>query len=544
MIFRSTGFILIVALTFWLAQPVMAFHNPWMWVTLVFWGLAGAVFFGLGNEDRLITGLVGWAIASLFIALVGVATTWSLFHSERYYAQLGAETKGDFNVVLPPIDAHEAPLVSLDMAHRSAEKKLAQIPALGSQVEIGPLHKQLVNGRLYWVGYLEHSSWFRWLNNKTTPGYVRVSAVDSTDVELVTQIDGKPLALRYLPSAGMGDDLMTHLYLHGYAGRGVSRISPEVDEKGYPWFVVTFYKNDVGFSGATTDGIAIVDPQTGVITPYATKDAPAWADILESPSMVSEQVANRGELVHGWFNPSQKDRLAVSGDPDLVYGADGRAYWYVGLTSTGKDAGLVGFYLIDSRTRAAHRFVLAGATEEVAQRAAEGVMPEKHYEATNPLPFVVAGRPTYVFALKDASGIARAYAMVNIQTFQNVAVGNSLAAALRQYEAMLGRDPTNPAGINAKNDGKTLTGRLLRIGSTVTQGNTSFSVMVDGLPGHILVAGVDLSEALPLAREGDSVTVGYEENDRTRVFNLTRFEDAAVLGANQAPEKAPPTSRE
>ena len=539
MVVRSVLLASLAAVIFWFFQPVVSFHSPGLWSTLFLLSLAGLVLFALPDQARLFKGVAVWAGCLVVFLGIATVTTWGLFRADSYKAQLGAETKGDFNVALPPIDSHEAPLVSLDMAHRSAEKKLADIPALGSQVEIGPLHKQLIDGRLYWVGYLEHSSWWRWKSNKTTPGYVRVSAVDATDVELVTQLDGKPLALRYIPSAGLGDALMTHLYLNGYAGRGVARVSPEVDETGKPYFVVTFYKNDIGLSGATTDGIAIVDPQTGTIVPYATKDAPAWADILESPEMVSEQVANRGELVHGWLNPSQKDRLAVSGDPDLVYGADGRAYWYVGLTSTGKDAGLVGFYLIDSRTRAAHRFVLAGATEEVAQRAAEGVMPEKHYEATNPLPFVVAGRPTYVFALKDASGIARAYAMVNIQTFQTVAVGNTLVAALRQYEAMLGREPTNPAGINAKTNGKTLTARLLRIGSTVTQGNTSFSVMVDGLPGHILVAGVDLSEALPLAREGDSVTVGYEENDRTRVFNLTRFEDEAVLATKPTPNKEP-----
>jgi len=520
--------LIFLGLSLWI-QPVLSLGFFGFWATL----LTALIPFAIPADEDEASGRIGIAV---LVAVAFVLTTWissaALFHASRYEAQLGQDIPGDFTAALPPIDIRQAPLVSEDMAHRSAEKQLANEPALGSQVTLGRFQKQLINGKLYWVAFLQHSGLSKWWNTGTTPGYVRVSATDATDVALVTQVAGVPLRLRYLPSGYFGDDLRRHLYFHGYASRGIADIVPEVDETGRPFYVVTFRRNTIGFSGAEADGVAIVDPQTGAITPYAMDQVPAWADILETPTMVEDQVANRAEYVHGWWNPSDADKLAITGTPDLVYGADHRAYWYVGLTSSGADQGLVGFYLVDSRTKAAHRFVLSGATEDIAAKAAEGVIPEKHYTATNPLPFVVSGHPTYVFALRDESGIARAFAMVNIQTFQTLAVGETLQATLRQYEAALSRDPST-ARIEGKVTSQTRTAAIIRIGAVIHQGSSTYVLTLQGLDGKVLIANADLSDALPLARDGDTVTVSYEEGTGTgHALNLTSFSDPQVVPAD------------
>jgi hypothetical protein len=111
--------------------------------------------------------------------------------------------------------------------------------------------------------------------------------------------------------------------------------------------------------------------------------------------------------LNGWPNPSDKDKLQIAGDLDVVYGTNGRAYFYRGLSSTGGDAGLVGFVMVDTRTKEVTRYNLQGVTAAIAQATAEGVFPEKKYTATNPLPFMVEGRASYVMALRDGTGIAR-----------------------------------------------------------------------------------------------------------------------------------------
>lgn len=526
MIFRALAATLVAALLWYLAMPVLHPGYPGFWLSLIF---IGAVSLIPAREDQWpVRAGLGLLAVVLFI-VIGVGVSWAPFHVAAYRAQLGPETDGQFTDALPPIDLRQAPLVSEDMARRSAEKQLASVPALGSQVELGEFQKQLINGRLYWVAFLQHSSFFKWWNTHATPGYVRVSAEDPTDVALVTQIHGQPMALRYLPSAFFGDNLERHLYTHGYAHKGVASITPEVDESGTPYYVVTFYRYTVGFEGAEASSVAIVDPQTGAITPYALNQVPAWADIVQPARFVASQIKNRAYLIHGWINPSDKDRLDITGSPDLVYGADHRAYWYVGLTSAGNDNGLVGFYLVDSRTKAVRRFELAGATEDVAEKAAEGVIPEKHYQATQALPFVVDGKPTYVFSLRDNSGIPRAFAMVNIQTFQTLAVGDTLVGTLRQYEAALSRDPSATGNVTSQVNAQYLAGTITRIAAVVRQGNTTYVLSLDTLPGHVLVGSSDLSEALPLARPNDSVEVTLQTNKQSLVYNLTSFTDAAVL---------------
>lgn len=526
---RALGATVLLLIIGFFFMPVLNLGHVGLWFTLFLVGIITLV--PTTDEDKIF-GRIGIAVCSvLLFCVVATAISWSAFHADAYKAQLGPEKDGQFSDLLPPIDLQEAPLVSEDMAVRSAEKQLASVPALGSQVTLGDFQKQLINGKLYWVSFLQHTSILKYLNSPTTPGYVRVSATDPTDVALVTSVKGQPLALRYLPSSSFGSNLERHLYLHGYAGKAIAKISPEVDEQGVPYYVVTFYRNGIGFGGTEVSDVAIVDPQTGDIKDYAIKDVPAWADIVQPADIISAQISNRIDLVNGWFNPSDKGRLNITGEPDLVYGADHRAYWYVGLTSAGNDNGLVGFYLVDSRTKAARRFTLAGATEDVAEKAAEGVIPEKHYTATNALPFVVDGHPTYVFALRDGSGIPRAYAMVNIQTFQTLAVGDTLTATLRQYEAALSRDPSSSSSLTEQVADQELKGTIVRVAAVVHQGNTSYMLTLDTLPGHVLVGSADLSDSLPLAQVKDVVTVSFQSNQKATVYNLTSFTDTEVLPA-------------
>ncbi|MEG0367515.1 MAG: hypothetical protein RR585_11815, partial [Coprobacillus sp.] len=71
-----------------------------------------------------------------------------------------------------------------------ADKKLGEIPSLGSQVTIGELHLQSIAGELYYVAPLEHSSLIKWFTNSNgTSGYIKVSATNQNDVQLVTELN-------------------------------------------------------------------------------------------------------------------------------------------------------------------------------------------------------------------------------------------------------------------------------------------------------------------------------------------------------------------
>jgi hypothetical protein len=459
--------------------------------------------------------------------------------ASSYHQLLGEEKASDFKKSLPPLDLTNAPLVSEDMAMRAAEKKLADIPALGSQTRVGHLQKQLVRGHLYWVGFLQHRGIATWWSQGATPGYVMVSATDPSDVQLVTELDGKKLQLRYLPTAYFGDDAKRHLRFSGYATAGLTDYSPEIDDEGRPFYVVTVFERRVGFSGADPVGVVTLDVQSGQTKFYNTEDAPKWIDRIQPEDIVEEQLSDRLEYVHGWFNPSHKDQLTISGNLDVIYSSDGRAYFFAGLASTGRDGGVVGFVLVDTRTKEVTRYSMVGVTESVAQSAAQGVYPEKHYSATNALPFMVDGVPAYVMTLRDGTGIARAYAMVDIRDFQKVAVGDTLTGTSRLFQAKLNMDRTH-LDAASRADEVQIKGTVVRIGSEVRAGVTNYVLMLDTTGNRRFVADVNRSEDLAVTQRGDQVEIRTLDNDQ-RTQPMLEFKN---LGLEAMPKvSARPTKQ-
>ena len=110
-------------------------------------------------------------------------------------------------------------------------------------------------------------------------------------------------------------------------------------------------------------------------------------------------------------------------------------------------------------------------------------------------------------ALKDGAGLVKKYAMVNIQKYQNVAIGDTVSACQDAYVKLL-----NTSGITAGNesDFKTVTGTIHRIAQSVIDGNSHFYLVLNG---HSEIFDVPVQDYLQVVtlQEGDTVTVEYLE---------------------------------
>ena len=498
---------------FYVTTPQLALDSPALWVLLAVSSVCAAgvssAMSALNNRSG-VTALstAFWLAAgvSVLVIVVGGFFSTGITRSGGLHDLLGNEKTQDFTKSLPPLELSNAPLVSYDMAERAAEKKLSDIPALGSQVQVGHLQKQLVNGRLYWIGFLEHRGYFTWYRRGATEGYVRVSATNPSDVELVTELNGRKLQMKYLPSAYFGEEAERYLRMHGYATEGLADMSPEIDESGRPYLVTTVFERRVGFAGKDATAVAVLDVQTGEVKRYATADAPAWIDRIQPHEFVADQLDERLEYVHGWINPSQTDRLSVSGDLDGIYASDGRAHFFAGLGSKAREGGLVGFVLIDSRTKEVVRYNVAGVTESVAQAAAEGVFPEKHYRATNALPFMVEGIPAYVMALRDGTGIARAYSVVALTDYQKVAVADTLESAVRLFQGKMNLDRTH-TDATPRADEVAVKATVARIGMEVRDGVSNYVMVLEGQGSKLFTADINRAEDLAVTHVGDKVAI-------------------------------------
>ncbi len=64
-------------------------------------------------------------------------------------------------------------------------------------------------------------------------------------------------------------------------------------------------------------------------------------------------------------------------------------------------------------------------------QSAEGQVQNLRYTSTFLLLINVSNQPTYFMALKDGAGLVKKFAMIDIQRYQNVAVGDTVADTRR-----------------------------------------------------------------------------------------------------------------
>jgi hypothetical protein len=456
------------------------------------------------------------------IFIIPLFTSATLLYTSKYQKLIGKVNNGDkISTHIAPIAMDKIRVVDQPLAYLLGEKIIGSQPALGSQVVLGRFSIQKVNNELYWIAPLLHSGFFKWVNNtQGTNGYVMVSATNERDVKLVQSIGGKPFQIKYQPNAYFHHDIHRHVYFNGYANIGLADFTFEIDELGNPFWVISTYDKKVGFSGSDATGILVVDAQTGKINQFAIKNAPVWVDRIQPADFIETQLNDWGEYINGYWNFSNKDKLQITEGLTLVYGKNDRSYWYTGLTSVGSDESAVGFVLVDTRTKETTFYKQSGATEYAAQSSAEGKVQEKGYKASLPIPYNINNIPTYVMTLKDDGGLVKMYAMVAINDYTIVGVGNSMREALTSYKSVYNSagDKINPSSSDAKKRLKTL---ITRIQSDVKNGNSFYYFTVKDYP-NIFVGSSQVSSELPVSVVGDSIEISFDI-DEEKVIDVTQF---------------------
>ena len=145
-----------------------------------------------------------------------------------------------------------------------------------------------------------------------------------------------------------------------------------------------------------------------------------------------------GIYVNGFLNSVLSQRGCLQSTNGYNYLAMDDDVWvYTGVTSLNADQSNVGFVLMNQRTMATKYYEVEGAIEDSAMNSAEGQVQYLGYRAAFPLLLNVADEPTYFLALKDQAGLVKKYAMVNVQKYQLVAIGDTIKACEENYRALL-----------------------------------------------------------------------------------------------------------
>ena len=462
-----------------------------------------------------------------YMTILPLLTTTPMFRSQAYRELIGKVEDGEnLKNHIAPISLDKIRVVDEDLAMLLGEKIIGSQPSLGSQAEIGEFTIQKVNDELYWVAPLLHTGFFKWFNNSEgTPGYVMVSATNERDVKLIQNVNGKPLKIKYQSAAFFGSQIERHVYFSGYMTIGLADYNFEIDDKGEPYWIVTTYNKEIGFGGNNATGVLTVNAQTGEIKQYGINDTPLWVDRIQPISFVQDQLNNWGDYVHGFWNLSNENKLMTTEGLTLVYGENHKSYWYTGLSSVGKEESTVGFVLVDTRTKEATYYKQSGATEYAAQSSAEGKVQEKGYHSSLPIPYIINNIPTYVMTLKDDGGLVKMFAMVSINDYTIVGVGNTMRETLMAYKNVynMADNGIESESVTPKN---TLTSVVTRISNDVKNGNSFYYFMVKDY-ANVFVGSSQLSNELPVTIVGDSIKISYDV-DMEEVIDVSNFDNLKI----------------
>ena len=543
----SVVMFILLGLINYFGMPVL---NLWgyygLWWEILFVTVGGALLGIMHMEDgdpELVEGNGRkWFVPSgVFILITAVAFFSStVFNSRDYNEKLVVEEVAfeSFSEDVDIIPVDKMIVADHNLARKVVEDRLEEDPGLGSRCKVGEMTMQQLTGEftidggkklvfdndVIWVAPLEHSSFWKWVTNDVTPGYMLVYASDPTKTYKITEINGKPLKLRYIETGCYGDDIERHIRTSGYATQGITEYNFEIDENGRPYWVLCNHQPTIGFGGARdAKGVITVDCQTGEVEQYAIEEAPAWIDHIQPEEFVTKQLKWWGEFKHGWWNSWVAERDVQEPTPGmvLVY-SNGRCYWYTGVQSAGGDTSTSGFMLIDARTKEARYYRVSGVNEQEAKRIVEdqNFCKAANYFATSPVLYNVRGVPTYFMTLKGESGNVTGYAFMAVTNRQAVGVGSSKREAEGNYLQSLKR-----TGNDNISDGAVLVVEAKKLTvRDITCEQGIYYVLFKEVPGKEFTGSTEFFRELKWTKSGDKVEVTYGDGN-SNVIPLDSFDN-------------------
>ena len=445
-------------------------------------------------------------IGLIAVIAVGAISSWVVLRASSYSELLPLQS-GDFTAEVEEISYDQIPMLDADSASRLGSRKLGELADMVSQFEILPSYTQInYQGRPVRVTSLAYGDLIKWFTNRSDglPAYIVIDMV-TQEAEVVRLNEG----MKYTVAEHFGRNLYRHLRFQ-YPTMMFDEPVFEIDEDGIPYWVCSRIVKTIGlFGGTDVEGAVLVNAITGESEYY--QEVPSWVDRVYSSDIIMDQYDYYGMYHNGFINSifGQRDvTLTTSGWNYIAINDD--VYMYTGVTSVTSDQSNIGFILSNQRTKETHFYPCAGATETSAMDSAQSQVQQMRYVATFPLLLNIADQPTYFMSLKGEDGLVKMYAMVNVQQYQIVETGSTVAQCETNYRKTLANAGLIGAGDAQVNQGdvKEEHGIIAEIRSAVVGGNTHYYVRMEHSLGYLDFNAAEVPRAV-LLDVGDSIWYTY-----------------------------------
>ena len=509
--------------------PAFNFHSMGTWqfvmvgilVLLVLYGLRCRVrsFQDIKEHKGIKAGIL-LLLVLLVILILGSILSSPIVNAGKYQKLLTVEER-DFSQDITEVDYSKIPMLDKSSAALLGNRKMGSIVEYVSQFEVSNLYTQInYQDTPVRVTPLVYASTIKWLTNhrEGIPAYIKIDmATQSTELVKLSQ------PIKYSEADHFNRNIYRHLRF-SYPTYIFDRLSFEIDDEGTPYWICPVKKYNIGlFGGVTIGRVVLCNACTGETWDYALEDCPEWVDSVCSANLMIQLYDYYGTLKNGFLN-------SILGQKGCLQTTDGYNYlaleddvWvYTGVTSVSGDQSNVGFVLMNQRTMETRYYAIPGAEEYSAMGSAEGQVQNLGYVSTFPLLLNVAGEPTYFMALKDDAGLVKKYAMVNIQRYQNVAIGDTVSQCEKAYVNLLKANGISSAAPAASDN---VSGKIRKIAQAVVDGNSHYYILLEGSDEIYDVSVADFMGIITYD-EGDTITFGYlQENGYRTVLSLGKTEE-------------------
>lgn len=500
--------------------------------------------------------IVPIAIGLVFALVLGIGylTSAALFRAKAYSRIIEVKTEdfGESEDSITTItsleDFSSVPMIDKDVALNLANKKLGDLSQWVSQFVIDETYSTQINykGNPYRIFPLKYGDVFKWIKNTRDglPAYLAVNMYTQEANAVV--LEDMNLPNIKVSTSEYFNEKLARVLRFAYPTYMFGTPSLEIDENGHPWWVCERIDKTVGLiGGSDVIGVVLVDAcdknniEYYDIETVKNNEAIQWIDQIYSEDLLVQQYNYYGKYSGGFINAYIGQSGVVSTTVGSSYIASGDDVWlYTGVTSVTNDDSIVGFAIINQRTKEAVFQRISGTTEAGAEISAEGIVADKGWDATFPILLNIDGEATYFMALKD-NNVVKSYAMVSVERVQDAVRSEDddnpdLEACLKAYVNKvkastkkvleINYNAVLPDAIDGENSGnedssnesqakiETITGVITDIRPVVINGNSVYYIAVDGQATYYSISAAD-DETVVILNVGDTVKISYKTSE-------------------------------
>ena len=538
------------AIAYYFMLPPLNFKST---DTYMFIGTVAAIFVGLlfVTSGAFLTpeyteyvkkrSIVSIIVIAILVAVVGVGMAISsvVFRAKTYSNIIDVNTETNFSQDIEEADFSAVPVLDNNAASVLANRTLGDLASIGaiSQFEVSPLMTQInYKNEPVKVTTLSYGDVFKWLKNTKAglPGYIVVNMVTQKS-ELKILPEGQ--YIRYSVHEHFGKYLMRHVRF-AYPTYIFDTPHFEIDEEGNPFWLCPVLDKTIGlFGGTDVKGVVIVNAVTGDMVEYTAEEVKnsnelQWIDGIYSRDLLIEQFNYYGQYKNGFINSllgQDGVKMATEGENFLAQNDD--VYLYTGVTSAGNDQAIIGFVLINMRTKDASFYAVSGAKERSAQSSAMGEVQDYAYNATFPILLNISGEPTYFMSLKDKDNLVKRYAMVNVENYQVVVTGTTIAECTDAYVKKLKQnnininvdidkieDATNNENTTPETETKKVKGAITDIRTAVMGGESVYFIELDDKGVYYSIKASD-NAMVVILNKGETITVTVDADAKGDIID-------------------------